>query len=115
MKFYYVYIVECSDKSLYVGLINNIERRINEHNFGVNDNSYTSTRIPVNLIFHQEFVQFQQAEKFEKKIKKWSRKKKLALASDDFDLLKLLSECKNETHSINYEPLDSARGDSKDN
>ncbi|WP_299433895.1 GIY-YIG nuclease family protein [uncultured Aquimarina sp.] len=111
MKFYYVYIVECSDKSLYVGLTNNIDRRIKEHNFGLNDNSYTSNRRPVNLIFCQEFIQFRQAEEFEKKIKKWSRKKKLALASNDFDLLKLHSKCKNETHSINHVPLDSARGD----
>ncbi len=112
MKYYYVYIVECSDKSLYTGLTNNLERRINEHNFGLNDNSYTSTRRPVKLIFKQEFIQFEQAELFEKKIKKWSKKKKLALANDDFDLLKLLSECKNESHSKNYSPLDSARGDS---
>jgi len=115
MKFYYVYIVKCSDKSLYVGLTNNIERRVDEHNFGIHDNSYTSTRRPVRLIFHQEFIQFQQAEKFEKKIKKWSRKKKLALANDDFDLLKLLSECRNKSNSKNYSPLDFARGDSEDN
>ncbi len=112
MKYYYVYIVECSDKSLYTGLTNNLERRISEYNYGLNNNSYTFTRRPVKLLFHQEFMQFEQAERFEKKIKKWSRKKKLALANGDFDLLKLLSECKNESHSRNYLPLDSARGDS---
>ncbi|WP_106791581.1 GIY-YIG nuclease family protein [Aquimarina sp. Aq78] len=112
MKCYYVYIVECSDKSLYTGLTNNLERRINEHNYGYNDNSYTSTRRPVKLIFNQEFIQFEQAERFEKKIKKWSKKKKIALANDNFDLLKLLSECKNKSNSKNYSPLDSARGDS---
>lgn len=111
MKYYYVYIVKCSDKSLNTGLTNNLERRINEHNFGVNDNSYTSSRRPVNLIFHQEFMQFQQAEKFEKTIKKWSRKKKLALVSGDFDLLKLLSECKNKSNYKNYVSLDSSRDD----
>ena len=112
MKFYYVYIVECSDKSLYIGLTNDLERRINEHNFGLNDNSYTSTRRPVKIIFNQEFIQFQQAELFEKKIKKWSKKKKLALANGDFDSLKILAGCRNNSHHKNYEPLDSARGDS---
>ncbi|AXT61686.1 GIY-YIG nuclease family protein [Aquimarina sp. AD10] len=111
MKYYFVYIVECSDMSLYIGLTNNLERRINEHNNGLNDNSYTSIRRPVKLIFHQEFMQFEQAERFEKKLKKWSRKKKLALANGQFDLLKLLSECKNDSHSKNFLPLDSARDD----
>ncbi len=101
LKFYYVYIVTCSDKSLYTGLTNDLERRLKEHNFGLNDNSYTSKRRPVELIFHQEFMQFEQAEYFEKKIKKWSRKKKLALAKDDFDRLPFLAECKNKSHFKN--------------
>ena len=91
----------CSDSSIYIGLTNDVERRLKEHNFGLNDNSYTSKRRPVKLIFHQEFMQFEQAEYFEKKIKKWSRKKKLALASNDFDKLILLAECKNESHFKN--------------
>jgi len=94
-------MVKCSDDSIYTGLTNNLERRVKEHNFGLNDNSYTSQRRPVRLIFHQEFIQFEQAEYFEKKIKKWSRKKKLALANEDFEILPLLAECKNETHFKN--------------
>jgi len=94
-------MVMCSDSSIYIGLANDVERRLKEHNFGLNDNSYTSKRRPVELIFHQEFMQFEQAEYFEKKIKKWSRKKKLALANDDFDKLILLAECKNESHFKN--------------
>ena len=101
MKFYYVYIVECSDETLYTGLTNNLDRRLKEHNYGLNDNSYTSKRRPVKLIWHQEFMQFAQAEYFEKKIKKWSRLKKLALTKEDYDVLPLLAECKNESHSKN--------------
>lgn len=101
MRFYFVYIVECSDDSLYTGITNDIERRLKEHNFGLNDNSFTSKRRPVKLIFHQEFMQFGQAEYFEKKIKKWSRAKKLAMASGDWSLLPLLSECRNGSHSKN--------------
>lgn len=97
-----VYIVECSDKSLYTGLTNSINRCLCEHNFGLNKDSYTYQRRPVKLIFHQEFMDFAQAGYFEKKIKRWSRKKRLALAKGDFDVLQLLAECRNETHSKNY-------------
>ncbi|EAR02641.1 GIY-YIG nuclease family protein [Maribacter sp. HTCC2170] len=94
-------MVRCSDDSIYTGLTNNLERRLKEHNVGINDNSYTAKRRPVDLIFHQEFMQFVQAEYFEKKIKKWSRKKKLALAEGKYDLPPLLAECKNKSHFKN--------------
>jgi putative endonuclease len=94
-------MVECADESIYIGLTNYIERRIKEHNSGFNDNSYTSKRRPVKLIWHQEFIQFAQAEMFEKKIKKWSRAKKLALANDEYDMLPLLAECRNKSHAKN--------------
>ncbi|MCG2432016.1 GIY-YIG nuclease family protein, partial [Aequorivita sp. F64183] len=55
------------------------------------------------LIFHQEFNDIEQAIYFEKKIKKWSAQKKRALAYEDFDMLQILSECRNMTHS-KYKP-----------
>ena len=106
MRFYYVYTAECSDHSLYTGLTNNLERRLKEHNYGLNDNSYTSKRRPIKLIWHQSFMQFEQAEQFEKKIKKWSWAKKLALAKGEYDELPLLSECKNVTHFSNKPETD---------
>lgn len=57
------------------------------------------------MIFHQEFNDVNQAIYFEKKIKKWSSKKKLALVNDDFNRLQILSECKNFTHS-KYRPTE---------
>jgi len=99
MKTYFVYILECTNEFLYIGITNNIERRVQEHSEGLNQNCYTYNRKPVELIFKQEFNDVNQAIYFEKKIKKWSRKKKLALANNDFDLLKILSECRNVTHS----------------
>lgn len=101
-------MLKCSDDSIYVGLTNNLSRRLKEHNYGLNIESYTYTKRPVKLIFHQEFMQFNQAEFFEKKIKKWSRHKKIALANGDYDALKLLASCKNEKHYKNKNPLDSA-------
>ena len=86
MKAYYVYILECSDGFLYTGVTNNVARRLVEHQQALNKSCFTYKRRPVQLIFHQDFNDIKQAIYFEKKIKKWSAKKKLALANDDFDL-----------------------------
>lgn len=101
MNSYYVYILKCSDGLLYTGITNDISRRLDEHNLGLKKSSFTYRRRPVELIFHQEFNDVNQAIYFEKKIKKWSAKKKLALANGDYDLLHLLAKCRNETHSDN--------------
>ena len=103
MKTYYVYILQCSDKLTYTGVTNNISRRFEEHQKGLNKNCFTYKRRPLKLIFHQEFNDIDQAIFFEKKIKNWSAKKKYALAKGEFDLLQILSECRNESHS-NYNP-----------
>ena len=102
MKFYYVYLLQCSDDSIYRGMTNSIDRRLEEHRIGLNPDCYTFRKRPLKLIFHQEFIQFNQAEYYEKKIKKWSRSKKLALANEDFELLKDLSICKNDTNYKNF-------------
>src|SRR6478736_2614730 len=85
MKFYYVYILSCSDNSLYVGVTSNIERRLMEHNAGKYKEAYTHNRRPVKLVFYQNFTDPNQAIEFEKKIKKWSRAKKQALIDGNFD------------------------------
>ena len=99
MKFYYVYILKCSDNSLYVGITSDIERRVLEHNGGKYHDAYTHKRRPVELVFCQEFTEPNRAIDFEKKIKKWSRLKKQALIDENYDELQRLSECRNETHS----------------
>jgi putative endonuclease len=98
MNLYYVYILKCSDGFLYTGITNDIDRRYSEHQDGLNKNCFTYKRRPVEMIFYQEFNDVEQAIYFEKKIKKWSRKKKIALANGDYDMLKVLSECRNATH-----------------
>lgn len=104
-------MLECADHSIYTGMNNNMDRRLKEHQFGRDKNSYTYSRRPVKLIFHQEFLDVNQAIYFEKKIKKWSRKKKLALATGDFDMLQILAECRNATH-YKYKPgFDCAQPD----
>jgi len=98
MKTYFVYILQCVDGSYYTGLTNNLELRLEQHNSGTNPASYTYRRRPVFLAFNQDFSDVNQVILFEKKIKKWSAKKKKALIDGDFDLLQILAECRNETH-----------------
>jgi len=103
MKLYYVYILKCSDGLTYTGITNDLSRRFNEHKFGLNKNCFTFNRRPLELIFHQEFNDVNQAIYFEKKIKRWSSMKKFALANNDFDMMQILAECRNATHS-KYKP-----------
>ena len=103
MKTYFVYILNCPDGLTYTGITNNISRRLEEHQNGLNKNCFIFKRRPVELIFVQEFNDVEQAIYFEKRIKNWSKKKKLALANGEFDMLQILSECRNATHS-NYNP-----------
>ncbi|MGB6268535.1 MAG: GIY-YIG nuclease family protein [Olleya sp.] len=105
MFYYYVYILKCSDNSYYTGITNNLEKRVKEHQFGFNKDCYTYKRRPLNLKFYQEFFNdVLQAIYFEKKIKGWSRKKKEALINKEFDMLQILSECRNATHyKYNFE------------
>ena len=55
MKFYYVYIVKCSDSSYYTGITNDVFKRVDVHNSGIKPESYTYNKRPVELVFHYEF------------------------------------------------------------
>ena len=98
MNLYFVYILKCSDGLTYTGITDNITRRLAEHQTGTNQTAFTYRRRPVQLIFQQEFNDVLQAIYFEKRIKKWSARKKFALVSGDMDLLQILSECRNASH-----------------
>lgn len=93
MKDYFVYILECSDKSYYTGVTSNLNKRVQEHNSGLLK-GYTSSRLPVKLIYSNRFTNIGDAIKAEKQIKGWSRVKKLALTNGDFDKLVELSKSK---------------------
>lgn len=90
----FVYILECSDKSYYTGVTNDIERRLTEHNEGTDKESYTFKRRPVKLVFHTVFNDPLQAIQFEKQLKGWSRKKKEAIINGNSDSLPELSKSK---------------------
>jgi len=94
MRLYYVYILKCSDDSYYVGMTNDIIRRLGEHQSGSNMNSYTYSRRPVELVFSTVFQDARRALDKEKQIKGWSRKKKEALINEHWSDLVQLSKKK---------------------
>jgi putative endonuclease len=75
----YVYIMECSDKTLYTGSTNNIEKRIQEHNATRAGAKYTRARRPVKLVYVEICSTPSIALKREAAIKKLSRAQKLLL------------------------------------
>jgi putative endonuclease len=73
-----VYILECSDHSFYVGISDNVERRVASHNSGKGP-AYTRRRRPVRLVFQEDHPDKFAAREREIEIKGWRRDKKLAL------------------------------------
>jgi len=80
----YVYIVECADKSLYIGCTNNLERRLEQHNNSKWGAHYTKIRRPVVLKYSEKYETLAEARRREQEIKSWRREKKLDLISIDF-------------------------------
>lgn len=74
----YVYILLCSDNTLYTGWTNDLEGRICAHNAGIGA-KYTKTRLPVKLVYCEVLNSKSEALKREIEIKGLSRRKKLEL------------------------------------
>ena len=77
----YVYILSCSDITLYTGWTNDLERRINVHSSGKGA-KYTRGRLPVKLVYFEKFNDKKLAMKREYAIKRLSREEKLKLIKD---------------------------------
>lgn len=76
---YFVYILECSDKTLYVGCTNDLQKRLKQHNELKSGAHYTKIRRPTKLKYSQEFRTLAEARKREAEIKNWRREKKMEL------------------------------------
>ena len=77
---YYVYILECADKTLYTGYTDDIEKRIKVHNRGKGA-KYTRARLPVTLVYFEEVETKSNALSREYSIKKMTRRQKETLIS----------------------------------
>ena len=80
IKEYFVYILECSDKTLYTGYTVDINRRLLEHNKGVGA-KYTRGRVPVKLVYLEQHNSVSSALKREFEIKNKTKKQKMQLLS----------------------------------
>ncbi|MFA5794516.1 MAG: GIY-YIG nuclease family protein [Candidatus Brocadiia bacterium] len=77
---WYLYILRCNDGSYYVGITNNLEERVTEHNSG-EGSKYTTTRRPVKLVYQEKHKNKSEARKREITIKGWTREKKAKLVA----------------------------------
>ena len=74
----YTYILECADGTLYCGWTNDLEKRLKAHNEGKGA-KYTRARLPVTLVYFEEFETSQEAQRREYEIKQLTRAQKLSL------------------------------------
>ncbi len=80
-ELYYTYILECNDKTLYVGFTNDLEKRVHQHNNSKNGAHYTKIRRPVVLKYSETYKTFSEARKREEELKNWTRERKISLIS----------------------------------
>jgi len=76
---YFVYMLKCSDDTLYTGITTDIQRRLEEHNSSPKGAKYTRVRRPVELVYTQELEDRSSACKREYEIKQFKREEKLRL------------------------------------
>ena len=82
LHFWFVYMVECADGSIYTGITTNIKDRIEKHNSGEGA-KYTRSRLPVKLLVYWEHSNRSEATKRELEIKKLSRTGKKELVKEN--------------------------------
>ena len=92
---FWTYMLYCGDRSFYVGHTDDLEGRIALHDRG-GASDYTSRRLPVRLIWSQEFGSRIEAIAAERQIKGWNRAKKLALIRGDWDLISSLAQSRQD-------------------
>ena len=85
-----MYILLCSDGSYYTGSTNDLERRLHEHQNGEGAN-HTKKRLPVKLLYYEEYDRIDEAFYREKQVQGWSRRKKEALINGTPELLPTLA------------------------
>jgi len=97
MKPFHVYLLRCADGSYYCGHTDNIDIRMQQHHVG--QIGYTATRKPLALVWQGEFETREGALAFELKIKGWSRAKKEALITGDWQRIGQLARSRTASTS----------------
>jgi predicted GIY-YIG superfamily endonuclease len=89
----WMYILKCTDESYYVGSTKNLDLRIAQHQSG-KGSRYTSGRLPVELVYGEEYDRVADAYAREKQVQNWGRAKREALINGDVEALPLLAKKK---------------------
>jgi putative endonuclease len=95
---FWTYFLHCADRSFYVGHTDNLEHRLAMHQSG-DLRGYTATRLPVVLVWSEGFPTRVEALTMERRIKGWSRAKKLSLIRGDWDRISHLGRGSKESAS----------------
>ena len=86
----YMYILKCSDGTYYTGSTTNLEFRLGQHQAGEGA-SWTKKRLPVELVYYEEYSRIDEAFYREKQVQGWRRAKKEALIKGSPELLPALA------------------------
>ena len=95
---FWVYLLRCRDNSFYAGHTEDLEARLAQHYSG-KGSDWTKRRLPVELVWAAESPSREEALSFERRIKGWTRAKKEALASQDWEAIKYLARPPHERPS----------------
>jgi predicted GIY-YIG superfamily endonuclease len=87
----WMYILKCTDGSYHVGSTKDLEQGILQHQYGT-DAQYTSKRLPIELVYSEEFEHVSEAYTREKQVQNWSRAKREALIEGKHDLFPVLAK-----------------------
>ena len=78
----YTYILRLANGQYYVGSTHNLQKRIQEHNSGITH--FSSIHLPVELVYFEEYTDYEEALKREKQLKGWTRAKKEKLINGEW-------------------------------
>ena len=102
----YLYILECADGKFYAGSARgNLEHRVHQHNHS-HYNGWTAKRLPVKLVYAQEFSDIKDAISAERQIKGWRREKKIALINSNYESLPALAQSYQKDRRIHPESVE---------
>lgn len=90
---FWAYMLHCRGGYFYAGHTDDLERRVAQHQYGTLP-GFTADHRPVALVWSQEFQTRDEAKAVERRIKGWSRAKKLALIRSDWSLISALAKKK---------------------
>jgi putative endonuclease len=89
----WMYILQCADGSYYVGSTKNLDLRMFQHQSG-KGSRYTSGRLPIELVYGEEYDRVSDAYYREKQVQNWRRAKREALINGKLELLPMLAKKK---------------------